>query len=48
MAVHQIERMEDYDARYLQQAPADVLALFRDLLIGVTSFFRDPEAFGKE
>jgi len=45
MAVHQIERMEDY-VRYLQQTPADVLALFRDLLIGVTSFFRDPEAFG--
>ncbi len=25
--------------------PAEVEALFRDLLIGVTSFFRDPEAF---
>jgi two-component system CheB/CheR fusion protein len=45
MAVHQIERLEDY-VRYLQQTPADVEALFRDLLIGVTSFFRDPEAFG--
>ena len=45
MAVHQIERMEEY-VRYLQQTPADVEALFRDLLIGVTSFFRDPEAFG--
>jgi two-component system CheB/CheR fusion protein len=44
MAVHQIERLEDY-VRYLQQTPADVEALFRDLLIGVTSFFRDPEAF---
>jgi two-component system CheB/CheR fusion protein len=45
MAVHQIERLEEY-VRYLQQNPADVEALFRDLLIGVTSFFRDPEAFG--
>ncbi len=45
MAVHQIERLDEY-VRYLQQAPADVEALFRDLLIGVTAFFRDPEAFG--
>ncbi len=45
MAVHQIERLDEY-VRYLQQTPADVEALFRDLLIGVTSFFRDPEAFG--
>jgi two-component system CheB/CheR fusion protein len=45
MAVHQIERLDEY-VRYLQQTPADVEALFRDLLIGVTSFFRDVEAFG--
>ncbi len=32
-------------ARYLEKTSADVEALFRDLLIGVTSFFRDPEAF---
>ncbi|MDQ1277307.1 MAG: two-component system, chemotaxis family, CheB/CheR fusion protein [Thermodesulfobacteriota bacterium] len=44
MAVHQIETMDGY-VKYLQQAPAEVEALFRDLLIGVTSFFRDPEAF---
>ncbi len=44
MAVHQIEKMDDY-LRYLQQNPAEVEALFRDLLIGVTNFFRDPEAF---
>ena len=31
--------------RYLQQTPAEVELLFRDLLIGVTSFFRDPGAF---
>ena len=45
MAVHQIEAMDGY-VKYLQQTPAEVEALFRDLLIGVTSFFRDPEAFG--
>jgi two-component system CheB/CheR fusion protein len=44
MAVHQIERLDEY-VRHLQQAPAEVEALFRDLLIGVTSFFRDPESF---
>jgi two-component system CheB/CheR fusion protein len=44
MAVHQIETMEGYH-NYLQQTPAEVEALFRDMLIGVTSFFRDPEAF---
>ena len=44
MAVGQIERMDEY-VRFLQQTPQEVEALFRDLLIGVTSFFRDPEAF---
>ena len=44
MAVHQIDQIDAY-VKYLQQTPAEVDALFRDLLIGVTSFFRDPEAF---
>lgn len=44
MAVHQVARLEDY-VRFLQQTPAEVEALFRDLLIGVTTFFRDPWAF---
>ncbi len=44
MAVNQIETMEEY-IKYLRQTPAEGEALFRDLLIGVTSFFRDPEAF---
>jgi two-component system CheB/CheR fusion protein len=44
MAVHQIAEMDDY-VRYLQQTPPEVEALFRDLLIGVTSFFRDADAF---
>jgi two-component system CheB/CheR fusion protein len=44
MAVQQIESLEAY-ATFMQQTPAEVTALFRDLLIGVTSFFRDPDAF---
>ena len=44
MAVHQIDALEGY-VKYLQQTPAEVEALFRDLLIGVTNFFRDPAAF---
>jgi two-component system CheB/CheR fusion protein len=44
MAVHQIGALASY-VRYLQQTPPEVEALFRDLLIGVTSFFRDAEAF---
>ncbi|MDO8771573.1 MAG: CheR family methyltransferase, partial [Burkholderiaceae bacterium] len=44
MAVHQIDAVDDY-VKYLQQTPTEVEALFRDLLIGVTNFFRDPEAF---
>jgi two-component system CheB/CheR fusion protein len=44
MAVQHVARMEDY-ARFLQHEPKEVEALFRDLLIGVTRFFRDPEAF---
>jgi two-component system CheB/CheR fusion protein len=44
MAVHQIGTFEGY-VRFLQQTPTEVEALFRDMLIGVTNFFRDPEAF---
>ena len=44
MAVNQIETIEAY-VKFLQQSPSDVHALFRDLLIGVTNFFRDTEAF---
>ena len=44
MAVHQIERIDGY-VKYLQQTPPEVEALFRDFLIGVTNFFRDPDAF---
>jgi two-component system, chemotaxis family, CheB/CheR fusion protein len=44
MAVHQIAGIDAY-VKYLQQAPEEVQALFNDFLIGVTNFFRDPEAF---
>ena len=44
MAVHQVETLDGY-VQYLQQTAAEVEALFRDILIGVTNFFRDPEAF---
>ncbi len=44
MAVQQIDGLDGY-VRHLQQTPAEVEALFRDLLIGVTNFFRDPEPF---
>ena len=44
MAVHQIKRMEEY-VTFLGQSAGEVDDLFRDMLIGVTNFFRDPEAF---
>jgi len=44
MAVHQIGTIETY-VKYLQKTPLEVEALFSDLLIGVTNFFRDPETF---
>jgi two-component system CheB/CheR fusion protein len=44
MAVNQIASIEEY-VKYLQQTPAEVETLFRDMLIGVTNFFRDPAAF---
>ena len=44
MAVQQIETMHDF-VSFLQRTSTEVEALFRDLLIGVTNFFRDPEVF---
>ena len=44
MAVQQIDTLDAY-VKCLQQTPAEVEALFRDMLIGVTSFFRDADAF---
>ena len=44
MSVHQIERLPDY-VSYLERAPQEVTSLFKELLIGVTNFFRDSLAF---
>jgi two-component system CheB/CheR fusion protein len=44
MAVHRIEQADAY-VKYLAREPGEAGALFNDLLIGVTSFFRDPAAF---
>jgi two-component system CheB/CheR fusion protein len=45
MVLHRIERLRDYVA-LLQRDRNEVNALYQDLLINVTSFFRNPEAFG--
>lgn len=44
MALHKIEDLHDYVA-LLQHNNDEVKALYQDLLINVTSFFRDPQAF---
>ena len=44
MALHKVEKLRDYVA-LLQRDRDEVNALYQDLLINVTSFFRDPEAF---
>ena len=44
MDIHLIEKTQVY-IRYLEEHPEEVKNLSRELLINVTSFFRDPEAF---
>lgn len=44
MNVHQIDDIAEY-VRYLQESDREVSVLFKELLIGVTNFFRDREAF---
>ncbi|MHB1117359.1 CheR family methyltransferase [Sideroxydans sp.] len=44
MLQHDIADTEIY-ARFLKEHPAETQILFKELLINVTSFFRDPEAF---
>jgi two-component system CheB/CheR fusion protein len=44
MNVHQMGQLSKY-AKFLQDNPGELDLLFRELLIGVTNFFRDPEAF---
>jgi two-component system CheB/CheR fusion protein len=44
MALHKIEKLSEYVA-LLHRERTEVNALYQDLLINVTSFFRNPEAF---
>ncbi|HET6282938.1 MAG TPA: chemotaxis protein CheB, partial [Polyangia bacterium] len=44
MALHKIERLSDY-VKYLQSNVREVGILYQDILIGVTSFFRDMAPF---
>ncbi len=44
MLLCKLAQLADY-ATYLQAHPAEVKALYEEILIHVTSFFRDPEAF---
>ncbi|QEH33625.1 Alkaline phosphatase synthesis sensor protein PhoR [Aquisphaera giovannonii] len=46
MQVHRIESAADYLDR-LERDPDEVQDLFRELLIGVTCFFRDPDSFDR-
>lgn len=42
--IHQIDKIQNY-VRFLQENPKEVDILFKELLIGVTSFFRDPSVW---
>jgi two-component system CheB/CheR fusion protein len=44
MGIHRIASIAAYQ-RFLQENPQELDILFKELLIGVTSFFRDPEAW---
>jgi two-component system CheB/CheR fusion protein len=44
MGIHQIDKQADY-VSYLRENPQELDLLFKELLIGVTSFFRDPAAW---
>jgi two-component system CheB/CheR fusion protein len=44
MVLHKITSADHY-IRFLQQHPGEVRALYQDILIHVTRFFRDPETF---
>ncbi|MGB2971179.1 MAG: chemotaxis protein CheB [Candidatus Competibacter sp.] len=46
MTINQTDDIRDYVA-FLSNRPGEVVALYRELLIGVTSFFRDQEAFDR-
>ncbi len=44
MILNKLDGLDEY-AKYLRDNPAEVENLYQDILINVTSFFRDPETF---
>jgi len=46
MAIHLIKEISDY-VKFLRENPQEGKLLFKELLIGVTSFFRDPQVWDK-
>jgi chemotaxis methyl-accepting protein methylase len=46
MGIHQVDKIATY-VRFLQENPQEVRLLFKELLIGVTSFFRDSTPWEK-
>src|SRR5215467_6658333 len=44
MVVHKMEKIDEY-VKYLQSNPTEIKALYQDMLINVTSFFRNPKMF---
>ena len=44
MVVHKIDKLREY-VKYVQSSPAEIKALYQDMLINVTSFFRNPAVF---
>jgi two-component system CheB/CheR fusion protein len=46
MGIHQIDKITTY-VRFLQENPQELELLFKELLIGVTSFFREPAEWEK-
>ena len=46
MNIHQIDRISNY-VRFIQENPSETDILFKELLIGVTNFFRDPAVWEK-
>jgi two-component system CheB/CheR fusion protein len=44
MAINGFNQLRDYN-KFLEDKPKEINALQKDLLIGVTQFFRDPDAF---
>ncbi len=44
MILHKVDKLKDY-IRYVRNTPGEIEELYQDILIHVTGFFRDPEAF---